>query len=267
MNKLNYSGIFVILLLILISVFAKQLAPYDPSEIDLETAYSAPSFRHLCGTDSLGRDIYSRLIYASRIALLVGIIAVGIATVIGVAIGAVSGYFGGKMDNLIMRFTDIMLAFPAIFLILAIVAIIGPGIINIMVVIGLTSWMGVARLIRAEVMSLKKREYVLAAKSLGKNNLYIITRHIIPNGIGPVLVNFVFGVAGAILLESSLSFLGLGIQPPEPSWGNMLMDGKSALGTAWWAFVFPGMAILMTVLAFNLAGEGLRDALNPRIKK
>lgn len=171
------------------------------------------------------------------------------------------------MDSFIMRFADIMLCFPRFFLILAVIAVVGPSIFNVMVIIGLTGWMGMARLIRAEILSLKTRDYVSASKALDASHFFIITRHLIPNGIGPVLVSFVFGVAGAILTESGLSFLGLGVQPPNPSWGNILMEGKAVLGVGWWVILFPGFAILITVLAFNLLGEGLRDMLNPRIEK
>ena len=163
-----------------------------------------------------------------------------------------------------MRFADVMLCFPAFFLILAVVAVVGPSIFNIMVIIGLTSWMGMARLIRAEILTLKTRDYVSASRALGASDFFIIMRHLIPNGISPVLVSFVFGIAGAILTEAGLSFLGLGVQPPDPSWGNILMEGKAVLGVGWWVILFPGLAILITVLAFNLLGEGLRDALNPR---
>jgi len=267
MNKLALFGASIIILLILMAIFAPYIVSHDPTGIDIKSAYLAPSAVHFFGTDSLGRDLFSRIIYAARIALLIGIVAVGIASLIGIALGAIAGYFGGKMDTVIMRFTDIMLCFPSLFLILSVVAIVGPGIFNIMVIIGLTSWMGIARLIRAEVLSLKTREFVLASRALGRSNFYIITKHLIPNGIGPVLVNFVFGVAGAILTETGLSFLGLGVQPPDPSWGNILIDGRAALGVAWWIILFPGLAILITVLSFNLFGEGLRDALNPRLRK
>jgi len=267
MNRLSLCGGIIIFGLIIIAVFAPSIASYDPTEINIEDAYLAPSLMHIMGTDSLGRDLFSRIIYASRIAISIGVVAVGIASIIGIFLGSIAGYFGGKVEGLIMRFTDLMLCFPTLFLILAVVAIVGPSIFNIMVIIGLTSWMGIARLIRAEILSLKKRDFVLASHALGGNDFYIITRHLIPNGIGPVMVNFVFGVAGAILTEAGLSFLGLGIQPPDPSWGNILLEGKAALGVAWWITLFPGLAILLTVLAFNLFGEGLRDALNPRIGK
>ncbi|MFH1753636.1 MAG: ABC transporter permease, partial [Candidatus Omnitrophota bacterium] len=226
-----------------------------------------PSRAHLFGTDSLGRDVYSRMVYATRVALSIGFIAVGIAALIGVALGSLAGYYGGRIDGIIMRFADIMLCFPAFFLMLSVIAVVGPSIVNIMVVIGLTSWMGMARLIRAEILSLKSRDFVLASKALGASNRYIIMRHLIPNGIAPVLVSFVFGLAGAVLAEAGLSFLGLGVQPPDPSWGNIIMEGKAVLGVGWWVILFPGLGIFITVLAFNLLGEGLRDALDPRLKR
>ncbi len=260
-------GAAIIAALSLIAIFAPFVATHDPGYINVEEALLPPSGDHLFGTDSLGRDIFSRMVYATRVALSIGIIAVGIAAAIGVFLGSIAGYYGGKVDNIIMRFTDIMLCFPAFFLMLSVIAVVGPSIFNIMVIIGLTSWMGMARLIRAEILSLKSREFVLASKALGGGDRHIIVRHLIPNGIGPVLVSFVFGVAGAILTEAGLSFLGLGVQPPDPSWGNIIMEGKAVMGVGWWVIMFPGLAIFITVLAFNLVGEGLRDALNPRLRE
>ena len=198
--------------------------------------------------------------------MLVGFVAVGIAVAIGTFLGAVAGYYGGWVDGLIMRFVDIMLCFPAFFLILAVVALLEPSIWNIMVVIGLTSWMGVARLVRAEFLSLKEREFVLAARSQGASDLRIIFSHILPNALGPVFVAAILGIGAAILTESALSFLGIGVQPPTPSWGNMLTAGKDNIEIAYWLSLFPGLAILITVLGYNLLGEGLRDALDPRLR-
>ena len=198
--------------------------------------------------------------------MLVGFVAVGIAVAIGTLLGAVAGYYGGWVDGLIMRFVDIMLCFPAFFLILAVVALLEPSIWNIMVVIGLTSWMGVARLVRAEFLSLKEREFVLAARSQGASDLRIIFSHILPNALGPVFVAAILGIGAAILTESALSFLGIGVQPPTPSWGNMLTAGKDNIEIAYWLSLFPGLAILITVLGYNLLGEGLRDALDPRLR-
>jgi len=266
-NALAIFGGLIVLILVLVAIFAPYVATGDPTAIDIKDALSGPSPRHILGTDQLGRDIFSRIIYGSRVSLSIGLVAVGLAAVIGVILGSLAGYFGGRMDSVIMRFVDIMLCFPSFFLILSVIAVIGPSIYNIMIIIGLTSWMGMARLIRAEILSLKEREFVLAAKVLGVGHWKIIIRHLIPNGIGPVLVSFVLGVAGAVLVEAGLSFLGLGVQPPMPSWGNILMEGKAALGVAWWLILFPGLAILVTVLGFNLLGEGLRDMLNPRLRR
>jgi len=264
-NKLAFLGGFVVLLLFLIAVFAPLLSPYDPNEIDRNHVLEPPGINHPLGTDNLGRDVLSRVLYGSRISLSVGFVAVGIATIIGMIIGAIAGYYGRWVDRTIMRFIDIMLSIPTFFLILAVIAFIGPGIWNIMIIIGLTSWMGVARLVRAEFLSIKEREFVLAAKALGASNLRIIFKHIMINSMSPVFVSAVLGVAGAILVESALSFLGLGVQPPTPSWGNILTLGKDNIEIAWWLSVFPGLAILITVLAYNLVGEGLRDAMDPRL--
>ena len=264
-NKLAVAGGIMVLLLFLIAVLAPLIAPYDPNEIDREQILEPPSLTHPLGTDDLGRDVFSRVIYGSRISLAVGFVAIGIATLIGIALGALSGYYGGWADTIIMRFIDIMLSFPTFFLILAVIAYIGPSIWNIMIVIGLTSWMGAARLVRAEFLSLKEREFVLAAKALGASNMRIIFNHIMINSMAPVFVYAVLGVASAILVESALSFLGLGVQPPTPSWGNILTLGKDNIEIAWWLSVFPGLAILVTVLSYNLLGEGLRDALDPRL--
>ncbi|GAB4541560.1 MAG: ABC transporter permease [Thermodesulfovibrionia bacterium] len=264
-NKLAIGGGIIVLLLFLVALLSPLISPYDPNEIDRNHILEPPSINHLLGTDDLGRDVFSRMIYGSQISLAVGFVAVGIATIVGIFFGAISGYYGGWIDRLIMRFVDIMLSIPTFFLILAVIAFIGPGIWNIMVVIGLTSWMGVARLVRAEFLSLKEREFVLAARAMGASNIRIIFNHIMPNSMAPVFVSAVLGVASAILVESALSFLGIGVQPPTPSWGNILTLGKDNIEIAWWLSVFPGIAILITVLAYNLVGEGLRDALDPRL--
>jgi len=239
----------------------------DPSAIDINQGLLPPGGQHPLGTDDLGRDVLARLLYGARISLLVGFVAVGISCLIGIVIGALAGFYGGLIDAVIMRFVDIMLCFPTFFLILAVIAFLNPSIWNIMIVIGLTSWMGVARLIRAEFLSLRQRDFVLAAQALGASDGRLIFRHILPNAMSPVLVSATLGVAGAILTESALSFLGIGVQPPTPSWGNMLITGKQTLGSAWWLSVFPGLAILITVLGYNLLGEGIRDALDPRLKE
>ncbi|MEW6569874.1 MAG: oligopeptide ABC transporter permease [Nitrospirota bacterium] len=264
-NKLSVVGAIVVILLITISVFASYLSPYDPTQIDVYNVLSPPSKVHLLGTDELGRDLFSRIIWGSRVSLKVGFVAVGIALIIGVIIGSVAGFYGGKVDAILMRFVDMMLAFPTFFLILAVIAILEPSIFTIMAVIGITGWMDVARLVRAEFLTLKERDFVDAAKAVGVSNARLIFRHILPNALSPVFVAATFGVAGAILVESGLSFLGLGVQPPAPSWGNILTSGKDNIEVAWWLSLFPGLAILVTVLSYNLVGEGLRDALDPRL--
>lgn len=266
-NKMALAGLVFIAIMLIVALFAPIIATHDPAQVDTASVLAPPSRFHIFGTDTLGRDIFSRIVYGSRISLSIGFIAVGISILIGVFFGSIAGYYGSRIDSLIMRFVDIMLCFPTFFLILAVIAILEPSIFNIMFVIGATSWMGVARLIRAEMLTLKERDYVAASKVMGASDLWVIVKHLIPNGIGPVLVSATLGIGGAILLESSLSFLGIGVQPPTPSWGNILMDGKATLGVAWWLTVFPGAFITLTVLAYNLLGEGLHDLLEPRLKE
>ena len=264
-NRLSVIGAVTILLLISISFFAPYIAPYDPAAIDVRHTLSPPSKTHPLGTDELGRDLLSRIIWGSRTSLKVGFVAVGIAIMTGIMIGSISGFYGGVIDAVLMRFVDMMLAFPTFFLILAVIAILEQNIFTIMAVIGLTSWMDVARLVRAEFLSLKEKDFVSAARAVGVRDMRLIFRHILPNALSPVFVAATFGVAGAILIESSLSFLGLGVQPPEASWGNILTAGKDNIEVAWWLSLYPGLAILITVLSYNLVGEGLRDALDPRL--
>jgi len=265
-NRMALVGAGIILIMFLMAA-AASLTTVDPSAINIAQSYLPPSINHPFGTDDLGREVFVRMLYGARISLLVGFVAVGISTLIGIVLGALAGYYGGWVDALVMRFVDIMLCFPTFFLILAVIAFLDPSIWNIMIVIGLTSWMGVARLIRAEFLSLRQRDFVLAAQALGATDSRLIFRHILPNAMSPVLVSATLGVAGAILTESALSFLGIGVQPPTPSWGNMLIIGKQTLGSAWWLSVIPGLAILITVLGYNLFGEGIRDALDPRLKE
>ncbi len=264
-NRLAMAGLVVVLTLLVVAFLAPWLTTHDPNAIDVDAILLPPSLSHPFGTDELGRDVFSRMIMGSRVSLEVGLVSAGVATLLGVVLGALAGFYGGWVESAIMRFTDMMLCFPTFFLILAVIALLEPSIINIMAVIGLTSWMGVARLVRAEFLSLKQREYVVAAKSLGAGDLRIIFRHILPNAMAPVLVAATLGVAGAILVESGLSFLGLGVQPPAASWGNILNQGKANIEIAWWLSLFPGLAILVTVLGYNLLGEGIRDALDPRL--
>jgi len=258
---LGVIGAVLVFLPAVVALTAPYLAPYDPQAPDVSMILMPPSHTHLLGTDELGRDLLSRMIFGSRISLSVGFVSVGIMLLIGVTFGSVAGYYGGWVDSLTMRFVDIMLCLPTFFLILAIIAFVSPSIWAIMAVIGATGWMDVARLVRAEFLSLKEREFTLAARAQGARDTTIILRHILPNALTPVFVAAVLGVAGAILTESALSFLGLGVQPPTPSWGNILTSGKDVVVTAWWVSLFPGLAILGTVLGFNLLGEALREGL------
>lgn len=265
-NSMVISGVIIVAIMGFFALFANIIAPFDPTETNIRQSLLPPSSTHLMGTDQLGRDVFSRMIYGARISLLVGFVAVGISTLIGVFFGALAGFYGGKVEATIMRFVDVMLCFPSFFLILAVIAFLEPSIINIMIVIGLTSWMGVARLVRAEILRLKNQEFIMAATLSGLSDTKMILKYLLPNAMAPVFVSFTLGVAGAILVESALSFLGIGVQPPTPSWGNILIDGKATLEVAWWLSAFPGLAILFTVLGYNLLGEGLRDLLDKRMQ-
>ncbi|WP_301188146.1 ABC transporter permease [uncultured Desulfovibrio sp.] len=264
-NGMLVLGLGIVLFMSLAALGAPWLAPYPPDAEHLDHVLEAPSVHFWLGTDRLGRDILSRLLYGGRVSLWVGFVAVGISVSIGTTLGLVSGYFRRGVDETVMRLVDIMLCFPSFFLILAVIAFLEPSLTNIMIVIGLTSWMGVCRLVRAETLSLREREFVAAARLAGTSTPQILLRHILPNALAPVLITATLGIAGAILVESGLSFLGLGVQPPMPSWGNMLMEGKAAIETAPWLSVYPGLAILLTVLGYNLVGESLRDLLDPRL--
>jgi peptide/nickel transport system permease protein len=263
-NPLAKAGFIIILVVFLLAMLAPWVSPYDPDYINVKAILLVPSTQHWMGTDGLGRDVLSRMLHGGRISLLVGLVAVGISTAIGIVLGAIAGYYRGWVDTLIMRLVDIMLSIPSFFLILAVIAFLTPSIINIMIVIGLTSWMGVTRLVRAEFLSLSEREFVQASRALGAKDARLIFTHLLPNSLTPIIVSSVLGVASAVLMESGLSFLGLGVQAPQASWGNILTDGKEYIQFAWWLSLYPGMAILITVLGYNLLGEGLRDALDPR---
>jgi len=263
-NPLAMAGFIIIVTVFLLAMFAPLISPYDPDDINVKAILLGPTWNHWMGTDGLGRDVLSRMLHGGRISLLVGLVAVGISTAIGILLGALSGYYRGWVDTVIMRLVDVMLSIPSFFLILAVIAFLTPSIINIMIVIGLTSWMGVTRLVRAEFLSLSEREFVLASRTLGAKDARLIFTHLLPNSLTPIIVSAVLGVAGAVLMESGLSFLGLGVQAPQASWGNILTDGKEYIQFAWWLSLFPGLAILVTVLGYNLLGEGLRDALDPR---
>ena len=257
-------GFIIIASIMLLALAAPLIAPFDPEAIDVKSILLPPSSTHWMGTDGLGRDVFSRMLFGARVSLMVGIVAVGIATLIGIILGSVAGYYRGWVDVFIMRLVDVMLSIPTFFLILAVIGFLTPSIWNIMIVIGLTSWMGVTRLVRAEFLSLRNREFVMASETLGARDGRLIFRHLLPNSLTPIIVSSVLGVASAVLVESGLSFLGLGVQAPQSSWGNILTDGKEYIEFAWWLSLFPGLAILITVLGYNLLGEGLRDALDPR---
>jgi peptide/nickel transport system permease protein len=265
-NEMALAGCVIVVCLFIVSLLAPWISPYDPTEIHLDNILASPSAKHWLGTDQLGRDVLSRMIWGSRISLKVGFVSTGIAILIGTLLGAVAGYYGRGVDTVIMRFVDIMLCFPTFFLILAVIAILEPSIWNIMVIIGITGWMGITRLVRADFISLKERDFVQAARAIGASNFRIIFIHILPNAMASILVAATLGVAGAILTESALSFLGIGVQPPTPSWGNILTAGKDNIDIAWWLSLFPGLAILVTVLGYNMLGEGIRDTLDPRLR-
>lgn len=265
-SRLAMVALALVATLGLVALMAPQLSPYSPDLYNLDRILEAPGPGHFLGTDDLGRDILSRMIYGSRVSLSVGFVAVSIYVAIGILLGALAGYYGGWVDGVISRFIEVMICFPTFFLILTVLAFVGPSIYNIMIVIGLTQWTGIARLIRGEFLKLRDREFVLAAKQSGAKTSRVIFRHLLPNALAPVLVSASFGVASAILTESALSFLGFGVPPGTPSWGAILAGSRAYMGVAWWLTLIPGFAIFVTITAYNLVGEGLRDAIDPRLK-
>jgi peptide/nickel transport system permease protein len=266
-NRAALLGLIVLILLALVAITAPWIAPHDPIKMDLLNPLQPPlSPGHLLGTDDIGRDILSRLIYGSRISLVIGLIVVGIAGTIGVTLGAISGYFGGMVDMVIMRIVDVLFAFPFLILAIAIVAVLGPSLINMMLVLGFVSWIGYARLVRSIVLSLRESTYVLAARAMGASDLRILTRHILPNLIGIVIVQATFGVAQAILAAAGLSFLGMGAQPPTAEWGAMLSKAREFMRIHPMMSIAPGLMIMITVLSLNFIGDAFRDALDPRTK-
>ena len=265
-NKMALIGFIVLGLLLIVAVLCPIIATHQPTEQDLGNRLRPPSVEHLMGTDELGRDVFSRVVWGSRVSLSVGFVAVGISLLIGVPLGLIAGFYGGMVDRLIMRVVDMMLCFPTIFLILMVITFLEPNIVNIMIVIGATAWPGLTRYVRGETLSIREREFVHAVKMMGVQKMRILFVHILPNVIAPVIITATLGVGAAVLTESVLSFLGLGVQPPNPSWGNILTTGKEYLGQdVWWLIFFPAGTILITVLSFNLIGEGLRDVLDPRV--
>ena len=265
-HRMALLSLAVIIALVLLAIFAPFIAPYPPIEAHFDDVRAAPNAQYLLGTDDLGRDVLSRMIHAARISVSVGIVAVSIYQVIALVLGALSGYFGGVIDMIIQRLVDIAMSFPTLIIILVFIALLGPSIFNVMIAIGLLSWPGPTRLYRAQILQLRAMDYVLAARAIGVSNIQIIVRHILPGIVSPLVVNATFGVGAAIMAEAGLSFLGLGVQPPTASWGNMLTDAQNLtkLQLMPWLWVPPGLAIAMTVLAINFIGDGLRDALDPK---
>ena len=259
------AGLIFLLLIYMVAIFAPFIATHDYMEIDPTHTLKPPSLQHLAGTDRVGRDIFSRLVYGSRISLSVGFVAAGVAITIGTVVGAIAGYFGGILDDILMRITEVIMAMPVLFLLVTIAAVFPRSIYNVMLIIGLTSWPGVARLVRGQFLSLREMDYVEAARSIGVKNSRIVFAHILPNTMAPIIVSATLRVGGAILTESSLSFLGLGITNP-PSWGTILEAGRNYIRQAPWICLLPGLLIFLTVLAFNFVGDGLRDALDPKLK-
>ena len=265
-SPLTVAGLVLIIALALIAVSAPLIAPMDPLKQILSTRLKPPSAEHWMGTDQLGRDVLSRMIYGARISILIGTVVVGLAASIGTVVGLIAGYAGGWLDEGLMRLTDVFFAFPALILAMAISGALGPSLTNAMIAIAIVSWPVYARLVRAQVLSLREREYVEAAHSLGASSPRIIWQHILPNTLAPLLVQASFDMGGAILSAAGLSFIGFGAQPPTAEWGVMISDGRNYIVTQPWLSLFPGLAILLTVAAFNLIGDGLRDALDPRLR-
>src|SRR5205823_6846300 len=264
-NPLNLLALALIAVFALCALLAPVIAPYDPLAQELGSRLQPPSPQHWLGTDSLGRDIASRILFGARISLIIGVVVVATAGVVGTAIGLVAGYAGGLVDESLMRLTDVFFAFPALILAMAIAGALGPSLTNAIIAIAVVSWPVYARLVRAQVLTLREREYVEAARSLGASTPRIIWQHILPNTLAPLLVQASFDMGGAILAAAGLSFIGFGTQPPTPEWGVMISDGRSYISTQPWLSLFPGLAILFTVAAFNLIGDGLRDAFDPRL--
>lgn len=267
-NGVATSGLVLVIGLYCTAILAPLLATHDPNaqEEIARTRYQPPGAEFRLGTDKFGRDLYSRILYGSRISLSIGFVAVGIAISLGTFAGAISGYFGGRTDWLIMRLVDVLIAFPRLFIVLTLIAIFSPQIWLIIAVLGATSWMGVARLVRGEILSLREREFMQATRALGLPHGRVLLRHVLPNTLSPVIVSATLMIGDVILTEAVLSFLGLGVQPPTASWGNIINQGRDNLLGAWWIATFPGLAIVLTVVAYNLLGDGLRDALDPRLK-
>lgn len=266
-NKLALFGLFLVIALIVIAILASFIAPYDPIQISLKDSLKSPSSAHLMGTDVLGRDIFSRIIYGTRASLIIGVVATSISLIIGVVIGSIAGYYGGWIDSIMMRITDIFFAFPFFLLAIAIMTFLGPSFINVFIALGIVGWTNYARLVRGQVISVKESDYIEAAHAVGAKDLRIIWNHVLPNTLAPIIVFTTMNIGGVILSEAGLSFLGIGVQPPAPSWGLMLSEASNFIFNAPWMVIWPGVAIFLTVLGYNLLGDGLRDALDPRMKQ
>lgn len=268
-NKLAIVSLTILCILIIMAVFAPLFTPYERDGIDFNAIKQPPSKAHILGTDDLGRDVYTRLIYGGRVSLSVGIVAVAIELFIGVILGGIAGYYGGKIDSIIMRITDIFMSFPFLIIAITIVSILGPSIYNVMLVIGFLGWTGIARIVRGQILSLREQEFMEATEALGLSDFRKITRHLLPNTMASVIVWSTISIAGAILTESALSYLGLGVSPPIPTWGNMMQSAQKlyVLKKQWWLWIPPGIAIFITVMSLNILGDGLRDALDPKLKR
>jgi len=269
-HKLAISGAVILLFLFAMAVFAPSLSPYDPDEMDIKYSRGVPqppSREHPFGTDEFGRDYMSRTIYGARISLSVGFVSVGISMVLGILVGALAGYFGGQVDSVLMRLVDVLLSLPSLLVIMMVNSYLEPSIFNTMLAIGLFSWMGVARLVRGQFLSIREEEFVLAARCMGVGPGRMIFRHLLPSSMAVITVAATIGIAAAILTESGLSFLGFGIQPPTSSWGSMLQSAQTFMRTAWWISFFPGLCIALAVLSFNFVGDGLRDSLDPKLRR
>jgi len=260
-------GLIILVVMILVAVLAPWIAPYEPLKLDVKSRFEPPSSEHWMGTDSFGRDVLTRVMYGSRISLVVGLISVGIGTTVGTTVGLVSGFIGGTVDTVIMRLIDVMLALPTILLAMVLIVSLGQSLTNVMVAIGLSSVPAYARLTRGNTMAIRERTFVEAAVASGMSRLRIMVKHVFPNVIAPIIVVATLSTASAIIFGSALSFLGMGAQPPTPEWGLLLSEGRSYLGQAWWVSTFPGLAIVATVLGINLLGDGLRDVLDPKLRQ
>lgn len=266
-NRLALFGMVLILLMILMVVLSPLIAPYGFDEQNYYEIFASPSLQHLCGTDNLGRDVFSRLLYGGRVSLTIGIISVGIGLLCGGLMGALAGYYGGKLDNTLMRIIDILMAIPSVILAISICAALGPGLVNTMIAVGVASIPNYARILRSSILSIKQQEYVEAARAIGASNARIISKHIVPNSLSGLIVQASMGVGRAIISAASMSFIGLGIAPPNPEWGAMLSAGRTYFRDYPHMVLFPGIAIFLAVLSMNLIGDGLRDALDPRLKR